>query len=187
MSNIEKIHQEIEWLRREIDDHNYYLDNSEQALGYSAALDDIEKFLNTLEDENNPEPYNPVYDEDYINEKIAKATKSWEGVDVDKYMDEVRGREHVSEDLEKAAEESWIDYEYRDSGHLYSSVYKDAFIAGAEWQKSQMLKDAVDLDADIEKELRLHYNDDQDVYWWNYLKNSFYHFYELGLNARKED
>lgn len=43
----------------------------------------------------------------------------------------------------------------------------------------------VDLNAEIEKELRLHYNDDQDVYWWNYLKNSFRHFYELGFNARK--
>ena len=42
----------------------------------------------------------------------------------------------------------------------------------------------VDLNAEIEKELRLHYNDDQDVYWWNYLKNSFYHFYELGLKAK---
>lgn len=50
MDKIEKIRQEIELLRREIDDHNYYLDNSEQALGYSAALDDIEKFLDTLEE-----------------------------------------------------------------------------------------------------------------------------------------
>lgn len=145
MSNIEKIHQEIEQLRREIDDHNYYLDNSEQALGYSAALDDIEKFIDSLPDENNPEPYNPVYDEDYINEKIAKATKSWEGVDVNKMLADCRGyEEKPSDDLEEAAEESWIDYEYRDSGHLYSSVYKDAFIAGAEWQKEQMMKDAVD-------------------------------------------
>lgn len=45
----------------------------------------------------------------------------------------------------------------------------------------------VDLNAEIEKELRLHYNDDQDVYWWNYLKNSFRHFYELGLKARKKE
>lgn len=43
----------------------------------------------------------------------------------------------------------------------------------------------VDLNAEIEKELRLHYNDDQDVYWWNYLKNSFYHFYELGRLSNK--
>lgn len=43
----------------------------------------------------------------------------------------------------------------------------------------------VDLGVEIEKELRLHYNDDQDVYWWNYLKDSFRYFYELGLKARK--
>ena len=33
------------------------------------------------------------YDEAYLNECIAKASKTWEGVDADKYMDEVRGRE----------------------------------------------------------------------------------------------
>ena len=42
----------------------------------------------------------------------------------------------------------------------------------------------VDLEQEIEKELRSHYNDDQDVYWWNYLKNSFLHFYELGKNSK---
>lgn len=34
-----------------------------------------------------------------LDEKIAKASKSWKGVDVDEYMDEVRGREPVSEDF----------------------------------------------------------------------------------------
>jgi hypothetical protein len=33
------------------------------------------------------------YDEAYLNECIAKARKTWKGVDVDKYMDEMRGRE----------------------------------------------------------------------------------------------
>lgn len=45
-----------------------------------------------------------TYDEAYLNEKIAKATKSWEGVDVDKFMDEVRGRE-PEVDLEKEIQE----------------------------------------------------------------------------------
>lgn len=30
---------------------------------------------------------------DSLNEKIAKATESWKGVDVDEFMDEMRGRE----------------------------------------------------------------------------------------------
>ena len=42
----------------------------------------------------------------------------------------------------------------------------------------------VDLEEEMRKELRLHYNDDQDVYWWNFLKNSFRHFYELGLKSK---
>ena len=48
MDKIEKIRQEIKQLRKLIDDHNYYLDNSEQALGYGLALDDIGQFLDTL-------------------------------------------------------------------------------------------------------------------------------------------
>ena len=111
MDKIDKIRQEIEWLRREIDDHNYYLDNSEQALGYSAALDDIEKFIDSMPDENNPEPYNPVYDEDYLNEKIAKATKSWEGVDVNKMLADCRGyEEKPSEDLREEIEMEWDSF-----------------------------------------------------------------------------
>ena len=30
------------------------------------------------------------YDEDYLNSLIAKAEKSWEGVDVDSFMSELR-------------------------------------------------------------------------------------------------
>lgn len=43
------------------------------------------------------------YDEAYLNECIAKARKTWKGVDVDKYMDEMRGREQEQPkvDLEK--------------------------------------------------------------------------------------
>ena len=47
---------------------------------------------------------------DSLDEKIAKATKSWKGVDVDKFMDEMRGRE-PDMDLEEAAQhvyESWM-------------------------------------------------------------------------------
>lgn len=38
-------------------------------------------------------------------------------------------------DLTNAAENSWVDYEYRESPKgLYSTCYVDGFIAGAEWQ-----------------------------------------------------
>lgn len=46
------------------------------------------------------------YDEAYLNECIAKARKTWKCVDVDKYMDEMRGREQEQPD-------NWDD-EYRE-------------------------------------------------------------------------
>lgn len=76
--------------------------------------------------------------------KLTKEHGSWEGVDVDKFMDEVRGRE--SDDLEEAAEEfatetfPLSDETYTD----YSS--KAGFIAGAKWQKERMIKAGVDAD-----------------------------------------
>lgn len=41
------------------------------------------------------------YDEDYLNGLIAKATKSWEGVDVDSFISELRGYLTDKEDAEK--------------------------------------------------------------------------------------
>lgn len=54
-------------------------------------LQDLLSFLSTLEESVRPEPYNPVYDEAYLNEKIRKATESWKGVDVDAMLAECRG------------------------------------------------------------------------------------------------
>jgi len=45
------------------------------------------------------------YDESYLNKCIAKASKTWENVDVDKYMDEVRGREQEQPDFPTTDEE----------------------------------------------------------------------------------
>ena len=51
MTQEEKIRRKVKELQGELEDHNYYLDNSEQALGYGRALDDVEQFLDTLEPE----------------------------------------------------------------------------------------------------------------------------------------
>lgn len=51
------------------------------------------------------------YDEDYLNSLIAKAEKSWEGVDVDSFMSDLRDEEDAEkeqqaiEDFRKAMEE----------------------------------------------------------------------------------
>lgn len=65
-------------------------------------------WLDTLPNES--EQPTKGYDEVYLNEKIAKASKSWEGVDVDKFMDEIRGREPVTDcnDLKKHTKE-WVE------------------------------------------------------------------------------
>ena len=47
------------------------------------------------------------YDEDYLNSLITKAKKSWEGVDVDSFMSDLRDIEKeqkVLENLRKAIE-----------------------------------------------------------------------------------
>ena len=41
------------------------------------------------------------YDEDYLNSLIAKAEKSWEGVDVDSFMSNLRDDLTDKEDAEK--------------------------------------------------------------------------------------
>ena len=90
MDKIEKIRAEIDRryneysAKKKTDDFIYYS-------GMADALDLFEQFLDTLSDESE-QPING-YDEAYLNEKIAKASKTWEGVDVDKYMNEVRDRE----------------------------------------------------------------------------------------------
>lgn len=92
------------------------------------------------------------YDENYLNEKIAKASKTWENVDVDKYMDEVRGREQEQQKVElaEAVEMEW------DSFNKHVAVY------GVE---------------------------SEDVVWLNWISfvDIATYFYELGLNARKEE
>lgn len=102
-----------------------------------ADKEDAEHFfpelLDTLEESDRPEPYNPVYDEAYLNEKIAKATKSWKGVDVDAMLAECRGYEGNSEKpnnhLEGLDEAAW--------NYASKECEIEAFKAGAEWDRSQ--------------------------------------------------
>lgn len=42
-----------------------------------------------------------------------------------------------NKELEEAAENSWINYEHVE-GHLYSTSYRNGFIAGAKWQAERM-------------------------------------------------
>ena len=44
------------------------------------------------------------YDEDYLNALIAKAKKSWEGVDVDSFMSELRDEEDTEKEQKSIKE-----------------------------------------------------------------------------------
>lgn len=136
MSNIEKIKAYIERLYDgEAPKHDQQCDFDD---GYFTGIDAISNFIDSLPDENNPEPYNPVYDEDYLNEKIAKATKSWEGVDVDKMLADCRGyEEKPSEELKDAAVRWEPKYGIQVSELIIHDI-RDAFIAGAEWQAEHL-------------------------------------------------
>ena len=89
---IQAIRNEIESLKS----IEYPCDNSQQATGFFNALDIMTDFLSTLESEK---PINPDDAMKELDEKIAlvKQRGTWDGVDVDKYMDDVRGR--VGDDL----------------------------------------------------------------------------------------
>lgn len=101
---IAKIRAEIE---RQMKLHDSFADKAENEMianieiGAAQALDDILSFLDTLQEQDRPEPYNPTYDEAYLNEKIKKATESWKGVDVNKMLAECRGYDEPEVDLEK--------------------------------------------------------------------------------------
>ena len=116
---IDKIRQEIETL----DGVDYPCDNSEQEVGYHLALDEVGRFLDSLsveDDREGIEPYNPVYDEAYLNEKIKKATESWKGVDVDAMLDECRGRavDAPEVDLEKEIASFITQFGWGNTKHL---------------------------------------------------------------------
>ena len=101
-------------------------------------------FLNAIETEK---PMNPDDAMKELDEKIAlvKQRGTWDGVDVDKYMDEVRGREPekpAPNDLEESAGKSAITtYKMPEDGDfekanktLEARVFHEiGFKAGAEW------------------------------------------------------
>ena len=77
-------------------------DNADYFQGKVDLCDDLTHIITSLRQEQQTKGY----DEAYLNECIAKARKTWKGVDVDKYMDEMRGREQEQPevDLEKLGE-----------------------------------------------------------------------------------
>ena len=76
----------------------YYFDFVED----NVPLDNIEKWADLEEDETSLTPEQAMSS---LDEKIKSAKKSWEGVDADEYLDEVRGRDETVTDCYQLEEE----------------------------------------------------------------------------------
>lgn len=104
----------------------------------SAIYDYVLPLIDSLQQEQ-PDfpPINPDDAMKELDEKIAlvKERGTWKGVDVDKFIDEVRGREPVCEELEKELDEFLKDHVF---GKL---INRNAGLAlarhFAEWQSKQ--------------------------------------------------
>ena len=157
MDKIELIRQEIERLKEEgrINRYSAMLDNDGWSFSawdqQEAVMTNLLSFINSLDEPSHigeEETVSASYDPDYLQSHIDKAKESWEGVDVDEFMDEVRGREksEIPTNLEEAALEYETDntiQTYDGNGLSPMAVVglAEAFIAGAEWQKEQDFKD----------------------------------------------
>lgn len=132
MDKIEKIRAEIERLKSKYRHNGLWSSPKQSLLAISKieAMNELLLFLDTLEEE----PAQNGYDEAYLNEKIAKASKTWEGVDVDKYMDEVRGREPDNEDLDDEISRTYHDGSVTDTSDLDHISYENIARHFAEWQ-----------------------------------------------------
>jgi hypothetical protein len=109
--------------------------------GAQKVCDEILAFIDSLPDETVTLKGSDLlagYDETYLQGKIGKASKHWAGVDVDKYMDEVRGREpdeHLIDDNKKIEEAAYLFSRDTPPGVCGQVDVINAFIAGAKWQK----------------------------------------------------
>lgn len=150
MDKIARLRQKIKELRELLDNHNYYLDNSEQALGYSAALDDIEKFLDTLLEEDALPCWKKVhtYTEELregdmekmlLDLSVGKGKRESKIALPDKVVDTLS--EEPDKSLEEAAEQAYPSTTWKEgkiAEHITNLHCQKAFIAGAEWQKEHL-------------------------------------------------
>ena len=116
-------------------------------------------------------PINPNDAMKKLDEKIAlvKERGTWKGVDVDKFMDEVRGREPACEELEKELDEFLKDHVFgklinRNAGLALARHFAEwqskqdketielaedhAYLAGAVNEREKMMKEAVECRVD---------------------------------------
>lgn len=111
MDKIEKICQEIGRLKGLIDDSNYYLDNSEQAVGYESALDDLNEFIGNLSEE--PDKNLDEAAEEWTKSVYGNPGKS--AVSISGMYGFKAGAKWKKEQMLKDAVDGYVNY-YEDSG-----------------------------------------------------------------------
>lgn len=154
----ELLQKEIERLKSKYRHNGLWTSSlqSDLAMAKIESMNELLSFLDTLPDES--EQPTRGYDEAYLNEKIDKASKSWEGVDVDKFMDEIRGREPVTDchDLEDEIDRVIADYSSTktiDSGGFKTTVLDYEKIARhfAEWGAEHLRDSTKKISEDLEE------------------------------------
>lgn len=147
MSNIkELIRQEIERRAKFHDDAmKACVGLTNIALTHSAGWKEDTELLAFIDSLPEEDLYAEVGDteEDYIKRSMAKVNECRKMICKDSLQVHETCEENTDSltSLEEAANDSWALYEYRDTPQgLYSSCYRDGFIAGAKWQANQLLK-----------------------------------------------
>lgn len=159
MDIIKTIRKEIERLKKEELTRNSIGVITGSAFFVSA--NELLSFLDTLQEQDRPDPYNPTYDEAYLNEKITKASKTWKGVDVDKYMDEVRGRESETpmnqEELEDEMDRFFETMPVIELENIFEDTFKNIARHFAKWgaDHTPLPEDTVIFNKGVEEGKRL--------------------------------
>ena len=145
---VEAIRKEIERRKKEIKDHNFYLDNTEEVTGYSLALDDLLSFIDSLPD---GKPMSEDLEEEIINYwgrwpedkdkiELARHFAEWGRM---RFRDTKKSQNKMSENigqLKKIAAQAYVaqlvlNGKAPDGLTIFPlrEIAENAFIYGAEW------------------------------------------------------
>ena len=143
MSNIEKIRQEIERLKKILEESTYYLDNSQQALGYSFALDDFKELIDSLPEEK-------------PSEELEEAANEFANQDCVTFISRKKGFIAGAEWMRKKDVEDM----YMSDNRHFLKCYEQGKVD----MKEQMMKDAVEAEITVGRlpdDWSLAYNPDE--------------------------
>ena len=126
---VEAIRQEIERLKKILEESTYYLDNSQQALGYSFALDDFKEFIDSLPNDSLDAPK-------IVSEDLEEAANEFANQDCVTFISRKKGF--------IAGAEWQYQKDRGEFAKLKAKEWSDGYNEGIAKGKEQMTKDAVD-------------------------------------------